>query len=217
LRKQGQPVVAENGSIELQSKIYGPLYNEIDCFISQTNRFSGFSAIGNYDRILTNHKYLLDKTDRVFQKSIQQFYRRIQEFNNRLLIAKKAIKPIIKTESDAYFKYTGGANSKVRVEITGETGNTVTLYLDELMLLKIKPECYFTAIASSGEEVIEIKYRYERSGFADIILSADESSELIKVCEAKVESDPSVVALRQNDKQLQVIAKKLRTRLKQMC
>lgn len=213
LRKIPKAKLEINNS-EFQKLIYGPLYNEIDIFIQRADRFSNFEC-DNYWRILERYKYLFDKTDKAFQKSIQCFFKMIEQFNTYLVIAEQATKKAVKAECIAFFKIEN--MTRLRVEILNELNQTSTLSLEDILFRKTSPELFLKVDHLSNEKVIAVTYRLERAKCKDHILSHEESMKLIELCKAKVENDPQVMTLRKMERSLKIKAKKLRQNLKKIC
>lgn len=96
-----RPREIEVNNPEIVKNVYGPLYNEIDSFISRKDKYAIFT-FSQYSSILTNYKYLLDKIDESLHKEITSFYESVKEFNDLLSGSVKIIQEIVAEQISLY-------------------------------------------------------------------------------------------------------------------
>jgi len=194
LRKKPKEGKATRPNSDIVRLIYGPLYNEIDRYLSRRDKYTQFSH-NEYSAILSRHKYLLDSIDPVFQKTIARFYGGIDEFNRTISVAEKRIDEIVKQQALAFFKIEQSDYSGVTVELVGESGQTTLPTLEQILIRKIKPEFWYRAVGSS-EKVIKVTYKLRSPQYRDQDIDSTKATVLFKLCRDEVESDLKVSRLR---------------------
>jgi hypothetical protein len=82
---------------EFQQKIIEPLYSEINLNLERIEKFEQ-GSVNRYRHITTEDMFLFDQFESTFKKRIDEFFRRITEYNNNLNWSKRTTRRIVNNE-----------------------------------------------------------------------------------------------------------------------
>ena len=138
---------------QLIRQIYGPLYTEIDCFISKGDKFTTFNP-SKYQGILTTHKHLLDIINSNIQEDIKKFYNQLKEFNSLIQSAERIIPEIVIEQLMHFPNLPCDRPNMLHVELEADS-STSTPTIAQILIRKTTPENYFKA------QGILVNYRHK--------------------------------------------------------
>jgi len=187
--------------------IYGPIYTEIDHFLSKKDKFTVYNP-SRYQGILTNRKYLLDKIEPDLHKEIERFFNQLQEFNSSVQAAERIIPEIVTRYACADF--SEDRPKSVYVELETDTGK-VSPTLSQILIRKTTPERFFQA-QGIQRSIREITYTLMiLNGRVEI--DEETFTRLFRKCKKEVESHPKIARMRRLRTSLDRQGKKLRKKL----
>jgi len=198
LRKQKAPLA--NNNDEMRKQVYGPLYNEIDHFLTRKDKFTEFHG-SQYSTVITMYKYLLHKTDPMFQKKLTRFYSGIGSFNRELNAAQKAITDIVKNELNRWYPVEDGRDVRMEVAVTSNERQITLPTMEQILIHKVTPQTWYEALETS-EKVLSVRYTLQTSGYAARNISLKEGDMFFTNCQADVEKDQEVIKLRKKARAL---------------
>jgi len=211
--KKGRQRITSNNA-ELLSHIYGPLYNEIDRFVSKNDRFTSF-PVSEYNLILNNYKYLFDTLEIELQRKITEFYKDLQKFNIDIAASQKVMRDIIAEQVSAFSQYTP-TDPPLSISVTLETEiNTILPTLDQILIRKITPELYLQATGSS-EQVRKVTFKLITKGYKEIELDSNEARLFFQDCTEKVERNLRIARMRDLQQNLEDKGKLLKEEIKRL-
>jgi hypothetical protein len=193
LRKKPKQVEVVNP--DLVKVVYGPLYNEIDRFLSRGDRFATFNPNG-YAAIVSQHKYLLDTIGRDLHKDIKLFYAKVEKFNSCLSVAERRIREIVAEQIAASFNISADSFQTIYVDLETESGGGIAPTLEQILIRKTTPKLYLKS-QKSPEIVKKVSYRLRRTDYKDEKLDPAAFRFFFNKCRLKVEHDTKIASLRQ--------------------
>jgi hypothetical protein len=200
---------------ELVKLIYGPLYNEIDHFLSRRDKFTTFNPNG-YAAIVSQHKYLLDTIDKDLHKSINLFYSKVEKFNSCLSVAERRIREIVTEQVADSFNKSAENFQTINVRLETESGGGIIPNLEQILLRKTTPKLYLKS-QKSNETVKNVFYSLRTSDYKDKMLDPVAFRLFFNKCRQKVEHNNKITLLRKTEMDLRVRAKDLKKKLGQFC
>jgi len=214
LRRKPKEAAITAADSELVKLVYGPLYNEIDRFLSRRDKFSSFSH-SNYDVILSQYKYLLDTTKADLRKKIRLFYDELEEFNNSIHVAERTIHEIVEGAISDFFEIPTKNSRSISVGLVTDTSHILPT-LDQILIRKTTPELYLQATGSLGS-IRRITYKLVTPDYPEKDIDPMDFKGLFKKCREQVESNPKIMRMRELATDLEVNGKDLKRKLKQFC
>lgn len=207
-KKTKEPAPANTQLVRL---VYGPLYNEIDHFLSRRDKFAQF-APNQYNTILVQSKYLLDTIDVDLHKEIASFYRDLEEFNNIMIEAEGIVRQIVIKEISDFEGVRLSSLRTISVGLETETGQILPT-LDQILMRKTTPELYLQAIGGSGT-VKRITYKLRMPDHSEREIDSNLFGFLYRKCMEKVENDPRIARMRELEAGLELKGKEVKGKLK---
>jgi hypothetical protein len=152
LKKKTREVVVASNS-DLVKVVYGPLYNEVDRFLSRRDKIATLNR-SEYGTILTQHKYLLDTIDADLHKKITTFYDKTDELNSRLPATERIIHGIVIKQISDTFKIPADDSLSISVELETDSGRHILPTLDQTSYERPRQNyfCTFKALVKSSEK-----------------------------------------------------------------
>ena len=212
LRKEKEDAVAKNS--ELVKYVYGPLYNEIDRFVSRRDRFTVFQ-LSEYITILNQYKYLFDTVGAELHKEITSFHRSLEDFNINIATAGGVIREIIAEQILGFFRL-GPTDRPVSMSIIIETDtSTIAPTLEQILIRNATPELFLQATGTPGA-IKKVTYKLTKlttSGYVETEINPKGAGLFIEDCMEKVENNPKIIHMREQDTSLEAKGKCLLEKL----
>jgi hypothetical protein len=195
---------------ELVTYVYGPLYNEIDSFLSR-RKFTKANVV-RFSQIVYNHKYLLDQVNSDLRKKTERFYSLLDEFNRRLDNASAIINSIINKVASEYFKVpTGEATMHIMIQTnSGCLGPSIA----DILLQRTTPEEYILQ-DRPGDTIVSKAYELESAGQRTSI-SEKGFYECLSKCQNVVNADPNIKWIWTTEETLSDLGNDLRKRIMEL-
>jgi predicted nucleotide-binding protein len=210
LKKEKEEVEPKNS--ELVKYVYGPLYNEIDRFVSRKDRFTSFQ-ISEYATILNQHKYLFDTVGAELHKEITSFYRSLEDFNQSVTTANRVISTII-AEQIPSLSQLGSIGRPLSLSITLETEtSTIAPQLDQLLIRKATPELFLQATSTPGA-IKKVTYKLMTTEYKETEINPRDAELFMQDCMEKVENNSKIVHMREQETSVNATGKHLRDRFR---
>lgn len=212
LKKKKKEGKAANS--ELVKLIYGPLYNEINNFLSKKVKFAKFNP-SQYQGISTQYKYLFDTIDRDLQKEIELFYDELKEFNSSIRAA-EGITPRIAAEQISDFFGIPYERSLSMYVVIETDSSQLSPTLSAILIQKTTPELF---LQSQGilEPIRKITYEFRRRDHKEKEMDPKSFTDLFEKCKEEVENNPRIVKMRELETDLKLKGEVLKKRLLQFC
>jgi hypothetical protein len=215
LRKTPRKKSTTNGNQEMVKQVYGPLYNEIDRFLSRRDVFTIFNR-SEYGTILTSYKWLLDTVPVSLRRAIAKFYEDLDEFNQYLAAAEKIIRAIAHIEARNFTKKYQDA--VLQIEIESDTGQVTMPNIEQVLIRKTTPDMWYKAVGSAQKAIrVTPKIQANTPIFTTEFVRETDFNKFYSETQKKVEQDPQVLRLRRKARMLFREGKKLREQLSAFC
>jgi len=210
-KKKKEVKAANSGLVKL---IYGPLYNEINHFLSKKTRFTKFNP-SKHQGILSQYKYLLDTIDTNLQKEIELFYDELKEFNSSIRVAKRIIRGIVAEQISDFLRIS--YDNSLSIYVVLETyGGQMSPTLDAILVQKTTPELFLQA-QGILEPIKQIKYELRMRDQKEKMIDQESFEDLFERCQKKVENNPRVSEMRKLEADLKLKGEELKKKLLQFC
>lgn len=193
---------------EMVTYVYGPLYNEIDSFLSRRKHTK--ADVVKYTQIVYNHRYLLDQVDSDFCEKTERFYSMLDQFNRRLDNAPAIIGRMISKVVSEHFNIP---IDQSRINIMVQTNSAgCGPPIAQVLLSKTTPEEYVLQ-DYPGDTVVSKTYELESAGQRRQISEKD-FYECLSKCREVVSNDPYIKWIWTMEETLSNLANDLRKRIK---
>ena len=186
--------------------IYGPLYTEIDRFLSKKDKFAVYNP-SRYQRILVESKHWFDTIEPNLHEEIEKFYKKLQEFNSLVQAAERIISEIVTRQ---LLDFSEDRPQDIHVELETDIGK-ITPTLSQILIRKTTPERYFQA-QGIPRSVKGIKYTLEILN-RRVEIGKGSFTRLFKKCEKEVENHSKVARMRKLRANLDNQGKELKGKL----
>lgn len=203
---------------EIVKNVYGPLYNEIDSFISRKDKYAIFT-FSQYSSILTNYKYLLDKIDESLHKEITSFYDYVKEFNDLLSGSAKIIQEIVAEQLSLYLNIPADKVSNILtilVHIKTDR-NEFEPRIDQLLIRNTTSARHYLETVGYPDKFEYVAYKLQNLDSVTSCINVNLGKHLVKKFRDEVEADPSIKRVRFLRKDLESCSRKLREKLQSFC
>lgn len=203
---RAQEKLAKESDSILKVTIYGPIYTEIDRFLSKKDKFTVYNP-SRYQGILTNSKHWFDLAESNLHKEIESFFNQLQEFNSLVRAAEGIIAKIVTRQlSD----FSEDKPRTVYVELETDVGKESPT-LSQILIRKTTPETYYQAqgILKSIKQITYTLQILDRP----VEIDKDTFTRLFRKCKKEVENHPRIARMRELktnlDSQGEILKKKL--------
>ena len=215
IKKAPKKRIAANGNQEMVKLIYGPLYNEVDRFLSRTDIFTTYNR-SEYATILTSYKWLLDTVPVSLRRAIVKFYQDLDEFNQFITSAEKAIRDITIVETRNHFKKY--RDVVLQVELESDAGQVTIPTMEQFLIRKTSPNGWYKAVGSV-QKVVRVTPKIQTSIpiYTTEFVERTDFNAFYTETQKKVEKHPNIIRLRRKTQLLFREGRKLRDHLSTFC
>jgi len=205
-------------NLEIVRQVYGPLYNEIDSFISRIDKYSIFT-FSQYCSILANYKYQLDKIDGGLHKKITSFYELVKEFNDLLSVSGKIIQEIVAEQISLLLRIPAEKNSSLlTIFVHIETDrNEFEPRIDQLLIRNTTIPRHYLKTLGLPDKFKSATYKLQNLNSETRYIYVNYFKNLVKKCSDEMEVNPTVKRMRFLQRDLEFRGRKLREELERFC